>query len=222
MKKENDNSDYIFSKAVPPKPRKSDELRRRIVETFITLVSTTGLERTSVDEIAKRLEMRRNHVGYYFPSRADLIHAAVQYAFSVGQQMTAKKLSKANDWKQIVEAWCLGAFDWIDEYPEHGAVILLFYSQCYHDVRYREFNTQILRNGVERAASHLRAAYPNLALHKLEEHLRSIQTFNWGLIMGFLTRSDIRSMKQLKERSKFNAWKVLLPLFPPKKAGRSM
>jgi hypothetical protein len=68
MKKPIPSAESLFAKLVPAKARKSDDLRRKIVETFISLVYKAGLEATSVDDIAKQLKMRRNHVGYYFPS----------------------------------------------------------------------------------------------------------------------------------------------------------
>jgi AcrR family transcriptional regulator len=210
-----------MSQPIPTKTRKSDVRRQAIVDAFIALVAQTGLEATSVDALAEKVGMRRNHVGYYFPSRGDLVEAAVRKVMAVGQKMTSERLATAQGWKEIVVNWSLGAFDWIETYPEHGAIVLLFYSYCHHDEAARQLNASILKAGVERAEGQLRNAFPERAMgSQLKQSLQSIQDHNWGLLMRFLTAQNPASMKSLKVKSTEFALTTIAPYFK-KTAGRS-
>jgi len=185
-------------------------VRQDILNVFITLVAKEGLEATSLDKIAARLKMRRNHVGYYFPSRKSLIQAALQACIEVGQAVTVEGMQGAQGGEDLVSRWSAGAFDWLEKYPEHGAVVILFYGLCHHDGAMKKLNTDILETGVKRAAAELRRS-TSRKLAGVEGALRDIQTYNWGLLMRYLTTQSRVSLKRLKQTAAENALSEISP-----------
>ncbi len=188
--------------------RKSDAVRRSILDTFIALVGKIGFEKTTLDLVAGELKMRRNHVGYYYPSRSSLLSASVVRVISLGQQVTIQKIQAATDESSQLEAWVTAVFDWLKIFPAHGHLMLVFYSQCPFDPSLAKINEQIFEHGVER----IRERVPSLL--KSDKDLLSklcmAQDYNVGLLIRKLTaptKSD--SWETLKEQAIEHLWNVL-------------
>lgn len=200
-------TDRLHALTPPVKERKSDALRREVVDTFIALVGKIGFEETTLDLIAQELSMRRNHVGYYFPSRGSLLNAAVLRVISLGQQITIQQMQIAKTPEQVIEAWVGAAFDWLEVFPHHGKVMLVFYSQCPFNKEFAKLSAEIWEVGVERVA-----ALTGNQDNKFKDTLRDIQAYNLGIIIRRLTSPKPDSWKSTRDLALNHAHTILKPL----------
>lgn len=200
-------TDRLHALTPPVKERKSDALRREVVDTFIALVGKIGFEETTLDLVAQELGMRRNHVGYYFPSRGSLLSAAVLRVISLGQQITIQQIQLAKTPDEALDAWVGAAFDWLEVFPHHGKVMLVFYSQCPFNKEFQKLNSEIWNVGVERIATLLGSDNK-----KLKQTLQDIQTYNLGVIIRRLTSPKPESWNETRELAIQHARVILKPL----------
>ncbi len=212
MKKSN-LTDRLHALTPPVKERKSDALRRNVVDTFIAQVGKLGFEATTLDLVAQELGMRRNHVGYYFPSRASLLSAAVLRVISLGQQITIQQMQVAKNPEQALDAWVGGAFDWLELFPHHGKVMLVFYSQCPFNKDFAKISAEIWDVGLERISTLLQSqGFSAIDTKKFKEALRDIQTYNLGVIIQRLTAPKPAPWKDVKAVALGHARAILKPL----------
>lgn len=105
-------------------------------------------------------------------------------------------MAEAQDPQSLILAWTVGAFDWLQKYPKHKNVMLVFFSFCAHDESFRSLNDRICMGGIERVQYGLftfsakRGGKEHLSSHQLLSRLRAIQTLVWGQLMRWLTTSE--------------------------------
>lgn len=180
------------------KPGRGEDRRIRIIEAFIELLATEGLEKTSFDTLGKKLRMTRTHVAYYFANRDDLIMTAVRYSFSLGQQMMIDQVSTAKTWKERLSIVVSGPFNWLIKYPHHTSMITLHNYMCTYDKKYRELESNILSMGEQRILSCF-ADRPGLSAREAQRLARSIQALISGAVLNVSVADYSLSMKQFRD-----------------------
>lgn len=140
------------------KPGRGEERKIRIIEAFIELLASKGLENTSFDTLGKKVKMTRTHVAYYFANRDELIRTAVRYAVAVGQHITIGHVQEATTWREQLRCVVEGPFEWLEKYPSHASVMALFYYLCTYDPSYRELQNSIRSMGEQRILSCFKAS----------------------------------------------------------------
>lgn len=180
----NEFSHALYYQIFDLKPGKGEERKLKILEAFIHQVASKGLEHISFETIGKAVKMQRTHITYYFQTRDELIRASIRYAVAVGQRQTIAETEKAKGWREKLKAVVAGPFEWINNYPEHGSVMLMFYYLSTHDKKYRELQNTIRQMGEDRILGCLEP-YGELKKLSLGE-LRALARWIQNLITGAL------------------------------------
>ena len=149
MASKNDLNPVLFE-LLEPKPRKADEVKGRIIEATIQVIADEGIENASLDNIGKRLKMKRSHIAYYFKSRDELIDLVLVYITKMTQTLTIKLMKEGATAEEQLRGIIHAAFHWATEYPHHIATYLLYYSMCGRSKKYQESFQEIRKQGAER------------------------------------------------------------------------
>ncbi len=132
------------------KPGRGEQRRLAIVEAFIDCLCTEGLDRTTFDSVGKKLGMTRTHVAYFFANRDELVFTAIRFVIATGQEVTVAHLEQAKSPQAQLKAAIEGPFVWLEKYPQHAAVMLMFYYLCSYEQKYRDLQTLIQQTGEAR------------------------------------------------------------------------
>lgn len=137
--------------------KKGDRKKLEIIEAAIECLASEGIENTTFEAIAKRIETRRAHVAYHFKDKNMIFEAAINYilvAYAQTLQEFVQKAEQKNALKgppqNLIEEYIKGAFHWSKKNPEHVSVFLLFYYLTTFQKNYRELNSRIRLDGQER------------------------------------------------------------------------
>jgi AcrR family transcriptional regulator len=140
----------VLFELLDPKPRKAEEVKARIIEATIQVIAEEGIENASLDNIGKRLKMKRSHIAYYFKSRDELIDLVLVYITKMTQSLTIKNMQEGETPADRLTGIVHAAFLWATEYPHHIATYLVYYSMCGRLKKYQESFQEIRKRGAER------------------------------------------------------------------------
>lgn len=136
--------------------KKGDRKKLEIIEAAIECLAEEGIENTTFEAIAKRIETRRAHVAYHFKDKNMIFEAAINYILVTYAQTLQEFVQKAEQKitkgtpQNLIEEYIKGAFYWSKKNPEHVSVFLLFYYLTTFQKSYRDLNTKIRLDGQER------------------------------------------------------------------------
>jgi len=184
------------------KPRKGESRKKLILEAVIRSLATQGLEATTFDAIGKMVKMERAHVNYYFANRKELIKGAVRYAVSLGQEIIIGHVKKATSWRERLTVVIEGPFEWLETYPDHATVMVLFYYLCSYDEEFRQLQSLIQAGGEERLYSCLQSLVDEkkLTSEKATSIARTIQnSMTGGMVMSYCCNYPL-PRKQVKAK----------------------
>lgn len=136
--------------------KKGDRKKLEIIEAAIDCLATEGIESTTFEAIAKRIETRRAHVAYHFKDKHMIFEAAINYILATYEHTLQEFIQKAESKntkssnQNIIEEYVKGAFHWSKKNPQHVSVFLLFYYLTTFQKNYNELNSKIRSQGQER------------------------------------------------------------------------
>lgn len=151
----------LYAQILDFKPRKSDLRRAAILDAAIACLASDGIDKTTVQEVARRAKMRRSHVMYYFSSQDSLVEAAVKLVVATGQEITVAHMTAAGDRPQErLRAHAEATFAWFERHRTHASVmlLLLYYGSCHP--KYTALNSQIREAGESRLEGILLSGLP--------------------------------------------------------------
>lgn len=206
----------LYRRILDLQPTKGDRKRMMLLEALIDALAEDGWENVSFETLGRRVDMQKGHVAYYFPTREDMIHLAVRYAFAVGQEMTIVRVAGDARWEDRMRGWVEAPFDWLVKYPKHSAVVrLLFYLASYDD-RFRQLNTQIRSMGVERASWLLEEKFRGrLGPAKRRTLAKEIQELITGAILGHVSIDSDETLTDVRDRTVSAVFRTLELLVGP-------
>lgn len=185
MKKEpSANHAALYYQIFGLKPGRGEQRRLKIVEAFIELVATKGLDNVSFETIAKKVGMIRTHVAYYFANREELIKTAVRFTISSSQQEMIGKIELAKNWRERLALTVEGPLLWLEKNPRHASVLALFTYLCTFDPRYRQIQNSVQAIGEQRLAAAI-SDVPGITPQETQSLARLIQ----AAISGYLQLS---------------------------------
>lgn len=136
--------------------RKGDLKKMEIIQAAIEVLAEQGLEHTTYESLALKINSRRAHVAYHFNDKKMIFLAAVKYILGEFQQNVLDSLESAYEQKKspddVLRAYIDGVFDWAERNPAQLSVMLLLYYQCTLDSDYIDIHDKIRKAGSERLA----------------------------------------------------------------------
>lgn len=154
------NVDSIAAHLFDYKLRKGDIKKYEIIVATIECLAELGIDHTTFDSIAAKLNTKRSHIIYYFKKKDDIYYAAIQYIAATFKEVARQNLEKAKDSKDTLNKYIDGYFLWAKQNPKQLSVMFLLFYMCTHKPRFQEINQQIREVGIN-TMSHI-------LIHQLE------------------------------------------------------
>ncbi len=154
VRKAGSKTDSLVSQrilALPPS--KAQKRQVQIIEAAITVFADVGIEKATYGKIAKLCRVTRPLIQHYFPDKEKLFELVIKYIRGHFQALAVAWVESSDPKKGQLEPYILSTFHWLETYPEHVKVWLLFYYLSGHDEKYRKINTDLVGMGHERIAA---------------------------------------------------------------------
>lgn len=175
------------------KPRKGDLKKIEIIKASIDCLATIGVEKTTYDAIAKKIDTRRAHVAYHFADKNDIFRSAIKYILATYQQISIDHIAQAKTGEEMLVKYVDAAFHWAEIHPKQVSVILLLYYLCSIDSNYLELNDMVKRKGRERVYF--------ILTDQMNKKYTEPQAKSLSLIIQNLTASTIQDCYTMKDLS---------------------
>ena len=184
---ENHHVDPLMIELFEFRPRKGDLKKAEIIIKAIECLAEDGLEKTTFEAIARKMNTRRAHVNYYFSSKQKIFLAAIQYIAATYQSISLECLEKAGSNDDLLDSYLEGPFKWARSHPEQLSVMFLLYYLSTFQKEYLELNHQIRKGGAERISYILRKKNPSLLKKAADKKAKSIQNILSGCLLDVST-----------------------------------
>lgn len=196
------------------RPRKGDLKKLEIIQASIDCLCEEGLENTTYEAIAKRLNTRRAHIAYHFGDKNQIFISVVKYILGTYQQTLLDALEEVKDSEdghELLEVYVHAAFDWALKEPKQLQCMLLLYYLCTLNSDYLDLHHQVRHGGWERLSYLFQKK--SLRLTKAEARFRAklLQNALSGALMDSVTTRD-----QGLDKARTQVLKLLTALCDPK------
>lgn len=141
-----------------PEPlTKGGRTRAKILDAAVRLLAKRGYEGTSFQMIADALGLTQSAVMHHFPSKRELIDAAVEAAVSRNRATVESLARFDDDAARRLLNFCRGNMLWAVRYREDAQVLALLYYLACHDKDFAKNLYQAVERGRLVIARHLLA-----------------------------------------------------------------
>ncbi|MCB0403642.1 MAG: TetR/AcrR family transcriptional regulator [Bdellovibrionales bacterium] len=208
--------DSRFFRLFEVQPRKGDLRKLEIVLGAVRLIATRGADQVTLDSVGKGLGVRRSHVAYYFATREELIESVIQLIIATGQDILIETVKTARTPREGIEKHVEGHCEWLRKYPEHAAVMLMFYYQCTYDKKMRALNTEIRSKGQDRIVGML-DQFPKFKKLKRLQKIKlaaDYQNILTGHLIAHFSSAGSKDLRAVRESILNCLWALLTPYLP--------
>lgn len=129
------------------KQSKGDLKRAEITQAAISIISSEGIDSLTFEAVGKLIGTRKSHIAYYFPNKKELIAACIEFIVDLGLEVIQKHMKKNGN---TLESYAKANILWLEKYPQHAPVFMLFLYMATFDETYRGLFEQIRKNGKDR------------------------------------------------------------------------
>jgi AcrR family transcriptional regulator len=143
----------IYSSLFEQKLSLPERRRLQIASAAIQNYVSVGLEKTTYERIAKASKISRPLIFKYFKDKEEIFTFAIKYIRANFQSLAVEAMQTRSTPTQKLEGYIDSTFQWIDDYPDHVKVWLLYYYRCGIHKKLRRLNTDLTVMGQERIGS---------------------------------------------------------------------
>ncbi len=174
----------IFVELFPHQLGVGEKTKVRLIQAAIQCLGEQGWNQFTFEAVGTIAGMNRSQVKYHFKDLDTLLKAAIEYTVAVAQRKVIKKMDRAEEGEKQILALVHGFFEWANENPNQGSVLLLLYYLSSLDNHYRELHTKMGAMGDRRIYLALKKIKQKKQWteRELEWRSRSI----WAVIDGFV------------------------------------
>jgi AcrR family transcriptional regulator len=104
--------------------------RAQIIEAATATIADLGYINASLAQLAKRAGISKSVIGYYFPSKDDLVKAVVEAFFMTGHTQMMAKLSPVTDPEQMLRTYIRENIAYITQNPAQTRAIGDIITNC--------------------------------------------------------------------------------------------
>ena len=191
----------LHSKFLNFSPKKGDLRKAELLEATIYCLAHLGIENTTFESIGKRCHMKKTHVAYYFPDKADLVEAAIKFVVAHVQDITVEFVSQSEKPTSVLKAFVEGTFHWVASYPDEPRVILLMYYYSTISPSYKKLHDQVRQLGAKRLSAILKNISPKSASNTCLEGGKHIQALLTGYLVEYLTTETKHSASYYSQKT---------------------
>ncbi|MFN8847965.1 MAG: TetR/AcrR family transcriptional regulator [Bdellovibrionales bacterium] len=131
-------------------PKKGIRRQIQIANSTIELLHEKGLSEFSYEELASKCEISRGVIYSYFPKLENLLLFTSAYIRFQFQSLVIEAVSKCRSPQDMIEAYILSSLSWVDVFPKHGTIWLLFFHQCAVSEQVMKHNSDWVNLGTQR------------------------------------------------------------------------
>lgn len=191
--------------------RKGDLKKIEIIQAAIEVLAEVGLENTTYEALALKINSRRAHVAYHFDDKKKIFLAAVKYILGEFQQSILTSIEAAKDNGQghakekgapLLHAYIDGVFDWARTSPQQVQIMLMLYYQCTLDKDYLNLHDEVRQAGAERL-SYLFLKLPEMKKERSEKLAKTLQNYLSGTLMDVFTTKSAKLLEAQDKSHKF-------------------
>ena len=170
--------------SMPRRPLSTN--RERILSAAFSTFFRNGLGRSSLEAVGRSAKLTKAAVLYHFPSKEALVCEAAKKAIAHNLQLIALAVDESRPAIQQLEAYYETSLRWVMDFPEEGALILLFFYQALTHAESAELSEQVLTKGHQRIRNYLLAAQREGSVDAALDVNRVAQGVQDSLLGGFL------------------------------------
>lgn len=210
MKPQNDKLDAIHATLFPGSVTRGNRTRLEIVRATIAHLHENGIASLTFESIGKRVGMNKAQIRYHFKTQEELIDKVIDYAIAVAQSIVVQRLENAKNWRSQIYAIAHGFFDWLEEHPSHGSVLLLLYYSASVSKGRCEFHSRMTSMGFNRTKAIFEKAKNQHRWSKAK--LETLSVTVWAIIDGMMLyhlTTNRQSQRFFRDRA-IDSIKVLL------------
>ncbi|MBN7771865.1 TetR/AcrR family transcriptional regulator [Clostridium aminobutyricum] len=166
--------------------------RHYILEASKQLFLEKGIEKTTVDDIAKLADCSKSTIYVYFKSKEEIFNYIVYEYMSVLRQGIEDSIQSSAEFIECYYAICRKMVDFRNQYPMYFESILAEIS-----VQSEDFEQQPILKDIHRVGEEINSSLENFIRKAIEDgHLRSeldplLTVFSlWGSICGIISLAD--------------------------------
>lgn len=195
----------IRAELYPGVLRKGNQTKFKIIQVAVEQIAREGIENLTFESVGKPLNMERAQIRYHFREKEELVDRAIEFVIASGQRFVIQRLQKARGWKNQIFAVFDAFFDWVDELPSHGTVLLYLFYSASREERRRALHNKLAEVAFTRIESLLRQSedFASLSKPRLAALARSIWAVADGTMMQYMTTGPHESSegyrRQLRE-----------------------
>jgi len=186
-------SHTIYHALFPQKLQKSDHTKLRILESAIWCYVHYGIEQTTFENIATKAGVVRPLVMRYFPNKELLLELTIKYIRANLQNLAVAALQGLTQAEDILEAYIRSTFRWIEDFPEHAKVWLLFYYYCSIRREFLVVNSELVSMGQRRISEVIALGVKQKIFNtnRPSSTAKAIQNFMTGCLLAALTEERV-------------------------------
>lgn len=182
---------------------KGQKTAQKIVEAAARCISTLGVEKTSVTNIAKEAELKRSLIAYHFPKKAEIFYKVIMNITKSIEEVR-EQTTLGTQGREKLEKTLMSYADFFYENSHYFNCYLHFYYMASIDEKYRKLNDGITQNAY---AIFKQAIGEMLTLEKISFDDKMVHNFTdliyqqlLGVIMRFYTTNHNQSLEQYREQ----------------------
>ena len=131
---------------------KNNPKKTAIIKTAIRCISQYGIEGSSADVIARKMEIAHSGIFYYFPKQEDLFDSLVEYIAGINHGIVSEYVQrrKSTTPRERLVDHLLGNLNWGESHPDQVAVLLLSMAKTGRSRTMRTRINRLLQVGEDR------------------------------------------------------------------------
>jgi len=177
----------------------ADEKKRKIVEAAIHLIAHKGIAAVTFDLLGTQLKTTKANIKYHFNEKEQLIFTATRVVVLNAQRLTMQMVEEVDSPEAKLTAIIEAAYVWLQRFPEHAAVWMLFMYYAHVHEEYARFYEETRAAGQSRLQLLLRAL-PHEHKHPpaYDRIAETIQNILYGQMTALIARAkDVKANKRM-------------------------
>lgn len=193
--------------------RKGNRTKFRIIQVAVEQIASFGVENITFESVGKPLGMERAQIRYHFHEKEELVDRAIEFVIATGQRFVILRLEKARGWRAQLLAVFEAFFDWVEELPSHGAVLLYLFYSASREPRRKSLHNRLADVAFARIESLLRQGehFATAPKPKLVTLSRAIWAVADGTMMQYMATGPHDSSEAYRRQVREAITKLLEP-----------
>lgn len=185
---------------------KGQKTAQKIVEAAARCISTLGVEKTSVTNIAKEAELKRSLIAYHFPKKAEIFYKVI---LNITQSIVEARAQSTmgTQGREKLEKTLMSYADFFFDNPHYFNCYLHFYYMASIDDKYRKLNDTITKNAYDILKDSIGEILKLDGINYTDQMIGNFADLVYqqllGVIMRYYTTNHNSTLEQYREHYRY-------------------